>query len=221
MALVLRQPLVDGLEDLPPNQILVPVFGFDGRVNANHHVRRHAEGYKSTGGHPFMQITNRDRNDADAGLLGNAEGSLFEGVEAAVFAPGTLGEGDEGVSVLEVFDGILDHLDLGGTRNTPDGNVLGEAHRPPDERDPQNLDFAYVLERAFDEAGEGQDVQEGGVVGHIHDRFSGGREVLGAFHPRHVTDEPHGDMGPPMNDPVDRAHLLPAVREEGEGGREE
>jgi len=59
--------------------------------------------------------------------------------------------------------------------------------------------------------------REGGREGgrDAHDRFSGGREVLGAFHPRHVTDEPHGDMGPPMNDPVDRAHLLPAVREEG------
>jgi len=62
--------------------------------------------------------------------------------------------------------------------------------------------------------------REGGREGgrDAHDRFSGGREVLGAFHPRHVTDEPHGDMGPPMNDPVDRAHWLPAVREEGGWG---
>lgn len=47
---------------------------------------------------------------------------------------------------------------------------------------PQNLDLGDVLEGAGDEAGQRQNVEEAGVVRHVHHRLVHRREVLEAHH---------------------------------------
>ena len=65
----------------------------------------------------------------------------------------------------------------------------------------------------------GREEKEGGREGgrDAHDGLSGRREILSALHPRDVSDEAHGGLCPPVHHPIHLPHLLPAVREEGEG----
>ena len=45
----------------------------------------------------------------------------------------------ERVAILEGLDGVLERLELGGAVGAADRDMLGEAHRPADQRDAQNL----------------------------------------------------------------------------------
>ena len=52
---------------------------------------------------------------------------------------------------------------------------------------PQDFDLGDVLEGPGDEPGQRQDVEEGGMVRHVHHRLVDGREVLEAYHLRCIA----------------------------------
>ena len=64
------------------------------------------------------------------------------------------------------------------------------------------------LEGPGHEAGEQQDVEVGGVVGHVHHGLAGWREEVGAQQTRSAPGQQQRQLGPPVHNPVVQAPPL-------------